>query len=220
MFVWIESVEAVRNTKGDWILRAALTWAYRSLPQPKSHVCIGLELWSSELPLYFLSLVSQKYSVAIVTCDSCISQQPWIFFLWSQCRGNWTGLGTAQVLYSLYLGLITRPFLGDYVNPFSDLVIFSFTQAMLTKTSLMLISLFSTTHNSLSFSTSHKLFWLYLLLPSLDLPETMTDNIIAASCFCHPCAELVWHRQITTACVAAVWFSVVTKTITEVLGAL
>lgn len=48
VFVWIESEEAARSTRGDWILRVALTWAYRSLLQLKSHVCIGLQLWSSD----------------------------------------------------------------------------------------------------------------------------------------------------------------------------
>lgn len=95
--------------------------------------------------------------------------------------------------------LNTRPFLGDYVNPFSDILIFSLTQAMLTKPipCWFFSSILSIT---LNFSISHQLFAYTSFYP---LHGATTDNITAASCLCHPCAELVWNRQITAACVAA-----------------
>lgn len=58
--------------------------------------------------------------------------------------------------------------------------------------------------------------YLCLLLSLLDLPEIVIDNLTVACCFCHPCVELVWQRQISTAYKVAVYCPLVTYTISEV----
>lgn len=166
MFVWIESVEAVRNIRGGWILRVALIWAYRSLLQLKSHVCISLGLCSSEQPPNFFLLVFQN-----VQWSSCqfwfLYQSPALGFF---SYDHSTEVGYVRLSYSPGAVFIvprtkyqTFPKrLCKTIYWYSDLFLYL---SYVNKTGPMLISLFRTTHSSVKLSTSH-----HLIIPGSSSP--------------------------------------------------